>query len=245
MTMGRGGGIRGGLFLGIVCAAAVHAGVILFGGSLFSSGRPDHGTLQKVELVSEVEAAKEKEKPREPAAEKTEEMKTENDIPPDAAEVVRDLEPSAAARAPELDAASLGAIEAALNGQGGGGDFGDAVSFASGGRIGGTGKAGTMNEKIEESFSLAEIDQKPQPVFQTSPVYPAELRSKKLEGVVSVIFIVDAQGRVMNQRAEKSSHPAFEKPALEAVRQWKFEPAVKAGQRVACNMRVSIRFQPR
>ena len=32
--------------------------------------------------------------------------------------------------------------------------------------------------------------------------------------------------------------------ALEALRQWKFEPAVRGGQRVACGMRGSIRSQP-
>jgi protein TonB len=50
---------------------------------------------------------------------------------------------------------------------------------------------------------------------------------------------------VVNPRVEKSSHPEFEAPAVEALRQWKFEPAIKAGKRVSCRMRVPIRFQPR
>ena len=37
----------------------------------------------------------------------------------------------------------------------------------------------------------------------------------------------------------------LEKPAVDAVKQWKFEPGVKGGERVACRMRVGIRFQPR
>jgi protein TonB len=55
---------------------------------------------------------------------------------------------------------------------------------------------------------------------------------------------VEASGKVADPRVEKSTHTAFDKPALDAVKQWKFEPAVKAGQRVACKMRVPIRFQP-
>ena len=101
-----------------------------------------------------------------------------------------------------------------------------------------------MDEKLESAFSLAEIDQKPRPVFQAAPVYPSEMRGKKVEGVVSVLFIVDAAGKVTNPRVEKSSHTAFDKPAMEAVKKWKFEPAIKGGQRVACKMRVPIRFQP-
>ena len=67
---------------------------------------------------------------------------------------------SAATAAPELEAASLAAIEQALNGGGGASDFGDSLSFASGGRIGGTAKAGSLEEKIENAFNMAEIDQK-------------------------------------------------------------------------------------
>ena len=98
--------------------------------------------------------------------------------------------------------------------------------------------------QLDSAFSLAEIDQKPRATFQTAPLYPAEMRGKKVEGVVAVLFVVDAAGKVVNPRVEKSTAAAFEKPALEAVRKWKFEPAIKAGQRVACKMRVPIRFQP-
>jgi len=70
------------------------------------------------------------------------------------------------------------------------------------------------------------------------------MRGKKVDGSVSVLFVVDAGGKVASPQVEKSSHPAFDKPALEAVKQWKFEPAVKGGQRVGCKMRVTLRFQP-
>jgi protein TonB len=150
--------------------------------------------------------------------------------------------------APALDAASLSAIEAALNGGGasaGAGDFGGAASLQGGGRIGGTGKVGSAEEQVDAAFSMSEIDQRPRAVHQVAGAYPSEMRSRNVEGVVTMIFIVDETGRVANPRVEKSSHPEFEKPALDAVRQWKFEPAVKAGKRVGCRMRVSVRFQPR
>ena len=119
------------------------------------------------------------------------------------------------------------------------------LSFSSGGRIGGMAKAGTLEEDLENAFNLSEIDQKPRAIMQGSPVYPATMRGKKVEGVVTVLFIVDPTGKVTNPRVEKSTHPEFERPAVDAVKQWKFEPAVKGGQRVPCKMRVPIRFQPR
>ncbi|MEN6335188.1 MAG: energy transducer TonB, partial [Phycisphaerales bacterium] len=241
-----------GLFFGITCAVVLHVGVILFGGLAFVGHRNDYGTLQQVELVSEDDAVSEKDKakdkskeePKEPEAQEKDAVETEAEQPPDAEELVRNLELSAAANAPALEAASLGAIEAALAGQAsGGGDFGDVVTFASGGVIGGKGAPGALTDNAQREFDLTEIDQKPRPIIQEAPVYPASMRGEKGGGVVTVLFVVDASGAVGNVRVEKSSHQAFERPALDAVRRWKFEPAVRGGQRVPCKMRVPIRFQ--
>lgn len=239
--------MRISIIFGVVCAVVLHVGFILFGGLFFLSDKKDEGTLQQVELLSEDDAEDdEREKPEDPTPkENAEEMESDTEPPPDAAEMVRNLELSEAAKAPELEAASLSAIEAALNGlAGGGGDFAQALEFASGGRIGGTGKAGALEENLESAFSLAEIDQRPRAVFQAAPLYPSDMRSKKVEGVVTVVFIVDSEGKVANPRVEKSTHASFDKPALDAVKQWKFEPAIRGGLRVACKMRVPIRFQP-
>jgi protein TonB len=231
-----------GWLLGIIGAVALHAAFILFGGVLLPRPGEDQGTLREIDLLGEDVAAEEEAKPEDATPE--DELTAETEAPPDAAEIVRDLEAPVVNDAPALEAASLAAIEAALSGRIGAGDFAHAVDFSSGGRIGGTGRPNAVDEKLDEAFSLAEIDQQPRAIFQATPIYPAALRSKKLEGVVSVIFVVDAAGKVTNARAESSSHSAFEKPAVDAVRKWKFEPAVKGGARVACNMRVSIRFEP-
>jgi protein TonB len=233
-----------GLFFGIVCAVALHAGMLLYGGLLFAGHKKDYGTLQQVELVSEDDAAAQKEKAKEQKPEETEKIETEIEQPPDAAEIVRSIELSAALNTPKLEAASLSEIESALSGQAGtGGDFGEALSFSSGGRIGGMGKAGELDKNLDNAFSLSEIDQKPRVIFQAVPVYPSSLHS--VEGSVSVVFVVDQTGKVVNPRVEKSTHREFERPAVDAVKQWKFEAAVKAGKRVSCKMRVPIRFQPR
>ena len=234
-----------GLALGVAIAFFLHAAFLLFGGLLIPDAKKDQGTLQEVELLAEDEAKPEEKKPDEPVEEKTEELKSEDEKPPDAAEMIRNLELSEMNPTPALEAVSLSAIEAALSGQGlGGGDFAQSVDFASGGRIGGTGKPGGPDDSLDSAFSLGEIDQKPRAVYQASPLFPADMRGKKIEGVVTLVFVVDPAGKVVRPRVEKSSHASFEKPALDALKQWKFEPAVKAGQRVNCKMRVPIRFQP-
>lgn len=238
-----------GLVLGVVCAVVLHVGVILFGGVFFMHDEVDHGTLTVVKLMSDEEIAEEEKEPEkepeaDPAATESE-LETEVEEVPDAEEIIRSIELSAAAAMPELEAASLSAIEAALSGTGAGNsDFAQSLDFSSGGRIGGTGKGGPMAQAMESAFDLAEIDQQPRAIFQAAPTYPSSMRGKKIEGVVTLRFIVDANGKVESPRVEKTTHSAFDKPALDALKNWKFEPAIKSGQRVACPMRVSVRFQP-
>lgn len=233
--------------IGFVVAAGAALGAhglfIAFGGLVLPKAKEDQGTAHVVDLLDDV-----KNEPRKDEealdAPKSGELASDDEQPPEAAELLRDPAPSD--DAPALDAASLSAIEAALSGAAGsGGDFVQSMDMSSGGRIGGTGKPGGPDDAADSAFSLAEIDQKPRAIFQTAPAYPADVRDKKLEGSVTVIFVVDATGKAVDPRVERSNHPAFDKPALDAVRQWRFEPAVKAGQRVACKMRVPIRFQPR
>ena len=231
------------VILCIVGALLVHLAVICFGGILFLDDENSHASHQNIELLSE---DVEKEKVEEEVKEKVEELKAESEAPPDPNQALQSVDsPVASDDAPALDAASLSAIEQVLNGTGGGGagDFGGGLSLASGGRIGGTGKAGADDQELQGAFSLSEIDQRPRAIHQVAGAFPADMRAKNIDGVVTLIFIVDETGRVINPRVEKSSHPEFDAPALEAVRQWKFEPAIKGGQRVSCRMRVPIRFQ--
>jgi len=137
---------------------------------------------------------------------------------------------------PAVDAAplDLAQLELALNpGDGGfGGDF--AVNL--------TGVTGS-SEEVDAIFSLSDLDQKPRVVYQPAPVYPPELARKSMQGTVYVLFIVDKDGRTRDLKVQKSTHPAFNNPALKAVKQWKFEPGKRKGKPVQFRMRVPITFQ--
>lgn len=235
-----------GVILGVFGALLLHALILLFGGIIFLGHGDAAGTTRDVELVGETEADPEKETPREEQpVEETEEVPPEE--VPDASEVIRNLETpqmDPMDSTPRLEDASLSAIEQALSGKGGSSEFGDALSFTSGGRIGGTGTGALGEEKVEEAFSLSEIDQGPRAVHQVPVAYPPELRAKKLEGQVVVLLFVDQTGKVTRATIEQSSNPAFEKPALNAVKQWKFEPGMRGGERVASKIRVPLRIQP-
>jgi protein TonB len=230
-------------FIFFIAAVVLHGIIILFGGLLFNHDE-QAASKRDIELVAEeMDAEKERQEEQPPPPE---ELKEQEEQPPEATQAPSAVDVSAGDDAPALDAASLSALEAALGGGGSsGGDFGGGASLASGGRIGGKGGPNADGEEFTGAFSMSEIDQRPRALMQVAAGYPSEMRARKAEGVVTVIFVVDETGRVVNPRVEKATHPEFEKPALEAVRQWKFEPAIKGGKRVSCRMRVPFRFQPK
>ncbi len=125
------------------------------------------------------------------------------------------------------------ALDPGLGGDGMGGDFAvKLTNVAPGGKDG---------EDVDALFSLADLDQKPRAVYQSSPVMTKELR-KKAPGTVYVLFVVDQSGKVENPLVQSSTDPSFERPALAAVKQWKFEPGKRSGKAVRFRMRVPITF---
>jgi protein TonB len=98
-----------------------------------------------------------------------------------------------------------------------------------------------VSDETEARFSLADLDQKPRPVYQPSPTLDSKLRSSG-GGTVYVAFHVDESGRVEEPVVLKSSNAIFDRPALAAVKKWRFEPGRKNGQPVRFRMRIPITF---
>jgi TonB family protein len=91
-------------------------------------------------------------------------------------------------------------------------------------------------------FKINELDRQPLPRYQVPPSYPTALRTAGVSGEVVVDFLIDAEGAVRDARAAQSTQEEFEAPALEAVRQWKFDPGRKGDQAVPTRLQVPIVF---
>lgn len=120
------------------------------------------------------------------------------------------------------------------------------VALGSGGALAGFGEIRSLTAATEiqdETFDVSELEKRPEAVSQVSPAYPPELRKAKIEGTVTLVFVLSEEGRVEEPRVENSSRPEFEKPALEAIRKWRFRPGEKDGQPVRTYIRVPMRFR--
>ena len=120
------------------------------------------------------------------------------------------------------------------------------VAVGTGGALAGFGaiQAMTAAEAVQQdAFDVADLEKRPEPVSQVPPNYPAELRKAKIEGIVTLVFILGEDGRVEDPRVENSSRTEFEKPALDAIRKWRFRPGMKDGQAVRTYVRIPMRFR--
>lgn len=84
--------------------------------------------------------------------------------------------------------------------------------------------------------------QLPRGIKQEPPTYPHNMAMAGLVGEVTLEFIINSQGRVIEPMVVKSNNPAFERAALDAVVKWKFKPAELDGRAVATRVLQRIEF---
>lgn len=94
------------------------------------------------------------------------------------------------------------------------------------------------------TYTSLDLDRIPSRLSQKRPGYPAALVEKGIEGSVTVGFIVDPVGNILNLRVLSSTDREFEQAALDAVKLWRFGPGKKGGRFVATNVSVVLKFLP-
>ncbi|TQM12330.1 outer membrane transport energization protein TonB [Pseudoxanthomonas sp. 3HH-4] len=77
------------------------------------------------------------------------------------------------------------------------------------------------------------------------PKYPASMLRAGVGGTVVVQAELDANGNPVNVRViERSGERDLDRAALSAVRQWRFEPAMRNGKAIASSVKVPVDFKP-
>jgi len=82
----------------------------------------------------------------------------------------------------------------------------------------------------------------PRPTYQPDPEYSEEARKAKYQGTSVLSLIVGADGRTRDIKIARSLGLGLDEKAIEAVKQWKFDPAMRDGKPVAVEISVEIDF---
>lgn len=83
--------------------------------------------------------------------------------------------------------------------------------------------------------------QPPNKISHVAPVYPDIAKQARVQGIVILEAIIDPQGAVTNVRVLRSI-PLLDQSAIEAVKQWKYEPTLLNGMPVPIVMTVTVNF---
>jgi periplasmic protein TonB len=131
----------------------------------------------------------------------------------------------------------------ASNGTGAGGGIG----AGSGGGIGvGTGRGLGPGEGMGYGGGPYKVGggvQAPRAIYAPDPEYSEEARKAKYQGVVVLWLVVGPDGRPRDMRVQRGLGMGLDEKAVEAVKQWKFEPATKDGKPVAVQINVEVNFR--
>ncbi len=103
----------------------------------------------------------------------------------------------------------------------------------------GPGSGGGMGGGVMHAGS---VQQAPKLIYQIDPEFSEEARRAKFSGDVQVYLIVDEKGLPTHVRVVRGAGMGLDEKAVEAVRQYRFKPAMQDGKAVKVDLYINVRF---
>lgn len=83
----------------------------------------------------------------------------------------------------------------------------------------------------------------PVAIYDPDPEYSEEARKEKYQGTVILYVVIGADGTPRTLRVQRSLGMGLDEKALEAVKKWRFKPAMRNGQPVPVEVNVEVNFR--
>jgi len=80
-------------------------------------------------------------------------------------------------------------------------------------------------------------------IYRPEPEYSNEARKARVQGTVTIAAVIDAQGRPQGLRVIQPLGLGLDEKAVEAVRRWRFQPAMKDTHPVAVLVNIEVSFR--
>ena len=118
------------------------------------------------------------------------------------------------------------------NGSGGGVGNGEGPGF-------GPGRGGGVGGGV---FRVGGGVSAPKRIYDPDPEYSEEARKAKYQGVCVLYVVIGPDGRTRDIRVQRTLGLGLDEKAIEAVKTWRFEPAMKDGKPVAVAVNIEVTF---
>jgi protein TonB len=79
-------------------------------------------------------------------------------------------------------------------------------------------------------------------ISSVPPMYPALAKNQHISGNVQIDALIDANGRVTTMKVV-SGPTLLQQAAMDALKQWKYQPAQLDGKPVAMHLTVTLQFR--
>ena len=143
-----------------------------------------------------------------------------------------------------------GVISAPSSGMGGGGGIGDngdgrGIGNEEGAGAGPGSKSGCCGNGAEGTFTVGGDVSAPTVVYRVDPEYSEAARKARYEGTVVLQAVVRKDGRVDVLHLVRSLGYGLDQNAMDALKQWRFRPAMKGSTPVDATVNIEVRFSLR
>ncbi|HYL84504.1 MAG TPA: energy transducer TonB [Candidatus Angelobacter sp.] len=136
-----------------------------------------------------------------------------------------------------LEPEALGGVPGGVPGGVSGGQIGGVI----GGIIGGTATMVAPAPAPSRPLRVGGKIKPPRPISTPPPVYPIIARQARIQGVVLIDAVIDSDGTISEMKV-LSGQPVLIPAALDAVRQWRYEPTYLNSQPIAVELIVTVSF---
>jgi protein TonB len=101
----------------------------------------------------------------------------------------------------------------------------------------------SRGQTVDKPLQVGGNVQAPVLVEQVEPKYPRPLFGRPKEGSVLVGLVVDQNGVPERLRVIQSVDKKFDRAALDAVKQYRFKPAMQGATPVAVELNLAVQFR--
>jgi protein TonB len=110
-------------------------------------------------------------------------------------------------------------------------------------------ESGTKNKKIDECSGAVRISKEiiqPEIISKTEPSFPKQSLKKVRRGTpIMVEAIITQTGTIACTKIIRSEHDDLNASVLEAIKKWKYKPAMKDGKPVAIYFVITVHIDVR
>ncbi|HEX9781191.1 MAG TPA: energy transducer TonB [Opitutaceae bacterium] len=109
-----------------------------------------------------------------------------------------------------------------------------------------------LSEEAEEApppsatyvFQSTQVDQRPMPLYRKTPDVTRRLLDSVKNPRATLLFVVNVDGSVEDIHVLRAPSKEFGEVMVDAVKEWRFSPAKRAGRKVRCLVQLPIFVRP-